>query len=295
MQDAGLSVEEAGRLFYDAGERVNVELLGACLGHHADPCKELAQRYPINFSCFAGMDIVSAIRAYLWRFRLPGEAAQIERIVEGFARAYFEHNPPAHSSTYASVGCSNVHDSGWYVEQPRSCEPCCAHCGALDGDNGVDLRACQGCKLLLFCRKCCKMAHQRGHAVVGAIGYGRACVAAQRREGVVDANGKITYQEVRQSAAGKTTYITTEIKDAGAWERASPFRSQDAVMILAFAIIMLSTNLHSVKVKQKMAKHEFLKQNRDVNDGKNFPGDFLSEVYDNVQQQELEVMRTVFA
>merc|ERR1719247_3331856 len=74
------------------GVRVSVELLGQCLGHHGDFWKQLALSYPENFACFAGMDIVQAIRAYLWRFRLPGEAAQIERIVDGFARSYFHHN-----------------------------------------------------------------------------------------------------------------------------------------------------------------------------------------------------------
>ena len=54
---------------------------------------------------------------------------------------------------------------------------------------------------------------------------------------------------------------------------------------------MLTTNLHSEKVKHKMKKHEFLLQNKGVNDGQNFPGDFLAGVFDDIAAQELEVMK----
>ena len=64
-------------------------------------------------------------------------------------------------------------------------------------------------------------------------------------------------------------------------------------MVLAYAIIMLTTNLHSSNVKEKMKKHEFIAQNRDVNGGSNFPGDFLAKIYDDVQKEELKVMRKV--
>ena len=34
-------------------------------------------------------------------------------------------------------------------------------------------------------------------------------------------------------------------------------------------------------------KHQFLRQNRDVNDGENFPGDYLSAIFDDIQAKEL--------
>lgn len=39
---------------------------------------------------FRGKDFTGAIRAFLARFRLPGEAQKIDRILEAFAEAYFE-------------------------------------------------------------------------------------------------------------------------------------------------------------------------------------------------------------
>jgi len=288
-QAVGLLAEEAAKLIYEGVEQVSVDLLGTCLGNHADFCKDLAQYYPTNFASFAGMELVPAIRTYLWRFRLPGEAAQIERVIDGFARAYFARNPVNDNRDEKS--CWDASSQGWYVRQPRGSagEACCVHCGALDGQGRGDVSACQGCGQIFFCRKCRKWASRRGHAVVGMVGYGRACVAARQEVGLLQDDGKITFQGSVEGHGAPTTAVAN--LDPTRWVRTSPIRSQDAVMVLAYAIIMLTTNLHSVKVKQKMAKHEFLQQNREVNDGDNFPGDFLSDIYDDIERKELAVMR----
>jgi len=221
---------------------------------------------------------VTALRRYLWRFRLPGESAQIERILEGFARGYFAANPPGPKPL-----------SGWYVQQPSG-ERCCMQCGSTaDKGRGEKdwLKPCSGCQCVYFCRQCRKKLRvEEGHAIGGVMGYGRACVAAKRATGQLTADGVFTYTD----AYGKS--VNEALPDgAPTWVRGSPFRSEDSVMVLAYAIIMLTTNLHSEKVKQKMRKHEFLGQNKGVNDGRCFPGDFLSEVYDDIAARELEVMK----
>jgi len=301
---------DVGRLMYQAGDRVSVLLLGQCLGHHGDFWKQLAVSYPENFQCFTGMHVVEAIRAYLWCFRLPGEAAQIERIVDGFARSYFHHNTPKGKKEQNAMaddsragqegqesmqreGCWDSGVRGWYVYQPLSGPkllPCCVHCGALDGEAG-DLVPCQGCAVVHFCRKCRRSASRCGHAVVGTVGYGRACVAARKAAGTLGPDLKIAFQRNIQGCG--ELEISTVSEESWNWVLESPFRTEDSVMVLAYAIIMLTTNLHSVNVKEKMKKHEFIKQNREVNGGDNFPGDFLSEVYDDVLREELKVMRNV--
>lgn len=306
VQDAGLTPDSAGRLLYAAGQSISVQLLGECLGNHGDFWKQVAVSYPQNFKCFAGMDIVAAIRAYLYRFRLPGESAQIERIVDGFARSYFHHNSAESKEVVQVVeydsddeglevishrSCWDEGVSGWYVHQPLSGPkllPCCAHCGALDGERG-DLVVCQGCNLLHFCRKCRRTASRYGHAVCGMIGYGRACVAARSAAGSLGYNQQITSQ---RSLSGCGLIEISCISERSLnWAPVSPFRNEDSVMVLAYAIIMLTTNLHSAHVKEKMKKHEFIKQNNEVNGGGNFPGDFLSQVYEDIKREELKVMR----
>lgn len=285
-QEAGLSPEALGRLLYGQGDQVSVGLLGACLGHHGELGAQLADSYPRNFADFAGMDLVAAIRLYLWRFRLPGEAAQIDRILTGFARAFFARNPPAPSPP-SGRGASYEGARGWYVRQPAagSGGACCAHCGTLGGGEAGEVQPCGGCGLVHFCRRCRKFASHRGHAVVGALGYGRACVAARREAEGLPPDSEVAFRRLDGEAV-------TVGKGESLWERTSPFKSEDSVMVLAFSIIMLTTNLHSASVKSKMQKHEFIWQNREINDGGNFPGDFLAQIYDNIKAEELKVMRT---
>jgi len=306
---ACLSPADIGRLMYRSEGSVSVELLGQCLGNHGDFWREVAKSYPMNFACFAGMDVVAAIRAYLWRFRLPGEAAQIERVMEGFAGSYFNHNTTRGKDKHEAIDNasdtgredenSSEHEAcwaegarGWYVHQPLSGPkslPCCVHCGALD-DGACDLAVCQGCNVVHFCRKCRRNASRYGHAVVGRLGYGRACVEAKRVAGSLGPDQRITYQRGMRHGAYETAVVSQESLD---WVPVSPFRNEDSVMVLAYSIIMLTTNLHSANVKDKMKKHEFIKQNKDTNGGGNFPGDFLSKVYDDIAREELKVMRKV--
>lgn len=279
LRASGVEASVCARWLHSASDMISPTLLGACLGHHDEYCKALAREYPLHFN-FKGMGLVSAIRCYLYHFRLPGESAQIERILEGFSRAFFECNTPTVEARWDPAAV------GWYVLQPRSGkgQPCCIHCGRLDA---VDLpvRPCRGCNLIHFCRICRKLASHRGHSVAGNLGYGRACVAALNSTGKLG-NGEITFCD-------GTGGIRTEPIDISrcSWEQVSPFRSQDAVMVLSYAIIMLTTNLHNPNVKIKMEKHEFIRQNNTVNDGGNFPGDYLSEVYDDILSRELKVMK----
>lgn len=51
---------------------------------------------------------------------------------------------------------------------------------------------------------------------------------------------------------------------------------------------MLNTDLHNPSVKKKMSKEQFVNQNRGVNDGENFPRDFLEDLYDVIEEDELK-------
>jgi len=112
-------------------------------------------------------------------------------------------------------------------------------------------------------------------------------VAARIAKGTLGPHETITYTS-NMRGARKTSVVSQRSLN---WERVSPFRTEDSVLVLAYAIIMLTTNLHSANVKDKMKKHEFIKQNKGVNSGGNFPGDFLSDVYDAILRSELKVMR----
>lgn len=48
---------------------------------------------------FTDLNLVQALRQFLWSFRLPGEAQKIDRMMEAFARRYCRCNPGVFQST----------------------------------------------------------------------------------------------------------------------------------------------------------------------------------------------------
>lgn len=58
----------------------------------------------IRLHDFSDTDLVSALRVFLWSFRLPGEAQKIDRMMEKFAQHYCAQNP----NVFASVDCCYV-------------------------------------------------------------------------------------------------------------------------------------------------------------------------------------------
>jgi len=292
----GRTAAELASEAYSADPPVPAPLLGACLGGHDPFWRLMAEEFPLCFRReFKGGDVVTALRRYLWQFRLPGESAQIERIIEGFAAAYFQFNFPGDGpASLVEVPGVDSGVSGWYTSQPRpaltgktSVPVCCAHCGALAGSARGEVLACRGCSIVHFCRPCRKLASRRGHAVVGAIGFGRGCVAARKAAGLC---GGAIGDTIRFSrGAGEPDDHSTISIAMASWPRQQPFQSQDAVFVLGYSIIMLSTNIHNPNVRDKMALHEFISMNCGINAGDNFPGDFLADIYNDIANEELRV------
>lgn len=70
----------------------------------------------------------------------------------------------------------------------------------------------------------------------------------------------------------------------------SIFRDEDSVYLLAFATIMLNTDLHSMNVKTKMTQDEFVKR---TNDG-SFPQVFLRDLYQRILEEEIRTKNEKF-
>ena len=70
------------------------------------------------------------------------------------------------------------------------------------------------------------------------------------------------------------------------------FRGQDTAHVLAFSVIMLNTDAHNPSVKKKMSEEEFIRNNREIDDGYNVPLDYLTEIYRNIQQIPFQVHHT---
>jgi len=72
------------------------------------------------------------------------------------------------------------------------------------------------------------------------------------------------------------------------------FANADAVYVLAFSTIMLNTDAHSANVKNKMTKTQWLATNRKINDGADFPQEFLEKLYDRIVEDEIKMEQGMF-
>lgn len=74
------------------------------------------------------------------------------------------------------------------------------------------------------------------------------------------------------------------------------FANADTAYILSFSVIMLNTDAHSPNIKRgRMSKLEFVKNNRGINDSKDLPEEFLGEIYDEIQSNEIKMKDEVEA
>uniref|UniRef100_A0A182Q5J5 SEC7 domain-containing protein n=1 Tax=Anopheles farauti TaxID=69004 RepID=A0A182Q5J5_9DIPT len=70
------------------------------------------------------------------------------------------------------------------------------------------------------------------------------------------------------------------------------FASADTVYVLAFSVIMLTTDLHSPQVKHKMTKEQYIRMNRGISDNKDLPEEYLSQIYDEIAGHEIKMKST---
>ncbi|VDP82124.1 unnamed protein product [Echinostoma caproni] len=64
------------------------------------------------------------------------------------------------------------------------------------------------------------------------------------------------------------------------------FASADTAYVLAFSIILLTTDLHSAQIKQhhRMSKDDYIRMNRGINDSQDLPESYLAQIYDEIAQ-----------
>ncbi|KAI9667680.1 MAG: GDP/GTP exchange factor for ARF [Bathelium mastoideum] len=66
-------------------------------------------------------------------------------------------------------------------------------------------------------------------------------------------------------------------------------KNNDAVYVLTYAIIMLNTDQHNpnLKAQNRMSYNDFARNLRGVNNGQDFPPDYLQEIYDSIRTREI--------
>ncbi|KAI0747973.1 Sec7-domain-containing protein [Daedaleopsis nitida] len=64
-------------------------------------------------------------------------------------------------------------------------------------------------------------------------------------------------------------------------------KSQDAVYVLAYSIIMLNTDQHSPQIRKRMTLEDYTRNLKGVNDGSDFSPEFLSSIYESIRKREI--------
>ncbi|KAK6349422.1 guanine nucleotide exchange protein for ADP-robosylation factor [Orbilia brochopaga] len=65
------------------------------------------------------------------------------------------------------------------------------------------------------------------------------------------------------------------------------FANADTAYVLAYSVIMLNVDQHSAKVKRRMTKEDFIKNNRGINDNADLPDEYLGGIFDEIAQNEI--------
>ncbi|XP_066496439.1 cytohesin-3 isoform X1 [Tiliqua scincoides] len=89
--------EDIAQFLYK-GEGLNKTVIGDYLGERDDFNIKVLQAF-VELHEFADLNLVQALRQFLWSFRLPGEAQKIDRMMEAFASRYCLCNPGVFQST----------------------------------------------------------------------------------------------------------------------------------------------------------------------------------------------------
>jgi Sec7-like guanine-nucleotide exchange factor len=63
--------------------------------------------------------------------------------------------------------------------------------------------------------------------------------------------------------------------------------NQDSAFVLAYSIIMLNTDQHNAQVRRSMTQEDFRRNNRKLNDGKDFDSNYLNAIYDAIKTSEI--------
>ncbi|KDR83773.1 hypothetical protein GALMADRAFT_236138 [Galerina marginata CBS 339.88] len=75
----------------------------------------------------------------------------------------------------------------------------------------------------------------------------------------------------------------------------TPFASAESAYVLAYSVIMLNTDAHNPQIKKRMTRADFLKNNRGINEGDDLPEEFLSQIFDEIVNNEIRMKDEVEA
>ncbi|AFZ81715.1 Sec7 domain-containing protein [Theileria equi strain WA] len=261
---------------------LDLKRVGEYLGTHKNP--EFIRSVLNNFAglhCFSGLPVVMAIRYFLSSFRLPGESQQIERIIETFAKVYFESQP------IKKVDCSSEEKDSprWIIlekhywelvySQPNTNAAPVEYTPDTIGDINFVFQKYLISKDLVplitrerftkICESLNEINNLKSDMVVNEVN--------------LEADNDVKETHIIHSSEIKTGFVSLE--------------NSDVIFVLAYSIIMLNTDLHNQQIKNKMKLEDFIRNNKGINGGKNLPFEFLEDIYLSIKNHEIKLHQNI--
>ncbi|KAJ6599098.1 hypothetical protein DFH09DRAFT_971185 [Mycena vulgaris] len=75
----------------------------------------------------------------------------------------------------------------------------------------------------------------------------------------------------------------------------TPFANAETAYVLAYSVILLNTDHYNPQVKKRMTKTDFIKNNRGINDDADLPEQLLSDIFDEIDANEIRMKDEVEA
>ncbi|RXM32899.1 Cytohesin-3 [Acipenser ruthenus] len=241
------TAEDIAQFLYK-GEGLNKTVIGDYLGERDDFNIKVLQAF-VELHEFADLNLVQALRQFLWSFRLPGEAQKIDRMMEAFASRYCQCNPGVFQSTDTCYVLS------FAIIMLNT---------SLHNPNVRD-----------------KPAVERFISMNRGINEGGDLPEELLRnlyDSIKNEPFKIPEDD------GNDLTHTFFNPDREGW-----LLKLDTCYVLSFAIIMLNTSLHNPNVRDKPAVERFISMNRGINEGGDLPEELLRNLYDSIKNEPFKI------
>nr|VWO98733.1 MSP1 protein-like protein [Ganoderma boninense] len=113
--------------------------------------------------------------------------------------------------------------------------------------------------------------------------------------GLMDFKGKTVAEAMREmletfrlpGEAQQISRITENFAEIYFAAEPDEVKSQDAVYVLAFSIIMLNTDQHNPQIRKRMTLDDYKRNLKGVNEGADFSAEFLSNIYESIRKREI--------
>lgn len=246
---------------------LDLTIVGEYLGSPAEWNSSVRRAFLKTF-LFQGMSLVAALREVLSTFKLPGEAQQIERIMEAFAHQYFLAQPLAPSYNSANVSGSS--------DAVTPCIP--------ENQQQSDSQPTSPDDLEHSLSSPRWVATESVAISTDPVGPGDVAYGVNRPEDTP----VLADDHSNESLVGPPSVINGEVQSSS--QNCVLIRKADTIFILSYSIIMLNTDLHNSQVKNKMTLEEFIRNNRGIDDGQSLPPSYLTDIYENIAETPIRLL-----